>query len=543
MVDVEDRGAASAPLDEVARDAVLAFLLREHADAYVAGIGPDGLFVPLPSSVELTGQRVVEARSALELVDTGSRQAVIEAWDLATTAGAGVAVVRLPSGSDAAYHFVDVRHRHGVLVGLLVCEDAAAVGASLVDRAPVPPRSGTMEKDQLAVIVAVDERLCAMLGYEAAELLGQRTLELIHPDDHVRAVDSWMELLSLPGGTHRLRARHRHRDGSWRWLELTNHHRLADQGTVLTEVIDISDEMAATEALRQREQLLGRLTEALPSGVLHVDLDRRVLYANARVHDVLGTGPAADLDDHLDNVTAEDRATMDGSVKLALVEGIDRDLEVRVHVADERRPRRCAVAIRALSDSGGLPAGAVLCIDDVTEASLLRSELERMATVDELTGCLNRRAVLASLAETLADHDGAGSGTAVVFIDLDGLKRVNDTEGHEAGDRLLVSAAARLRESLRDGDLLGRLGGDEFLVVLPRVVDRRGAVDRARELAGGLGGVGGGSTEPIRSSIGVVWAGAGHHRPDALIAAADRAMYASKRGGVGEIVTTVIANP
>ena len=93
--------------------------------------------------------------------------------------------------------------------------------------------------------------------------------------------------------------------------------------------------------------------------------------------------------------------------------------------------------------------GAVICLDDITDAFVLRRELERRATTDELTGCLNRSAVIEALDETLAAERTNQLGVAVVFIDLDGFKEVNDTFGHSVGDQLLAHAAHLLRQRTR----------------------------------------------------------------------------------------------
>ena len=318
-------------------------------------------------------------------------------------------------------------------------------------------------------------------------------------------------------------------------MELTNTNLLEQaEACVVTEMIDISNEMVALESLRQREQLLARLAEALPSGVLHVDRERNVVYANARLHTVVGVGRSATVEEQLATVVPDDRGTLAEALEGVLVDGNDADLEVRLRMPGSSKMQRCAIAIRVLTDADDAPAGAVLCIDDVTEASALRAELERRATVDELTGCLNRAAVLDALDRILASHPTGSAGTAVMFLDLDGFKEVNDTFGHKAGDQLLASAASRLRGAMRGVDIIGRLGGDEFIVVLPSVHN----IDEAMRIGLRLGDaltapleVVGGLPMRIRSSIGVAWASTAGVTADALTAAADRAMYESKRVG------------
>ena len=282
---------------DAAKDAALLSLLRSHPGALVSAIDSGGLFVDLPASIELVGQHVIRARSALDLVEARSKPAVIEAWDRARTIGAAVTPVVLVNGAEATCYFVDARHRHGVLVGLIVADAQIELIAALAGHPPVVPKTGRIDKDQSAVICFADDRICQILGFRPEDLVGMRSLEFIHPDDHNNAVEAWMEMLATPGASTRLRTRHLRHDGSWVWMELTNTNLLGQpEARVVTEMLDISDEMAALETLRQREQLLGRLAEALPSGVLHVDRHRNVVYANARLHRVVGIGPAATVD-------------------------------------------------------------------------------------------------------------------------------------------------------------------------------------------------------------------------------------------------------
>ena len=224
---------------------------------------------------------------------------------------------------------------------------------------------------------------------------------------------------------------------------------------------------------------------------------------------MVGVGRSTTVEEQLATVVPDDRGTLAEALEGVLVDGNDADLEVRLRMPGSSKMQRCAIAIRVLTDADDAPAGAVLCIDDVTEASALRAELERRATVDELTGCLNRAAVLDALDRILASHPTGSAGTAVMFLDLDGFKEVNDTFGHKAGDQLLASAASRLRGAMRGVDIIGRLGGDEFIVVLPSVHN----IDEAMRIGLRLGDaltapleVVGGLPMRIRSSIGVAWA-------------------------------------
>ena len=196
----------------------------------MAAIGPNGLFVPMPSSVPLSGQRVLRGpTSMLDLVISEDRLKVIETWELAGVHGAASMFVHTLGDADrqARLYYVDVRHRHGVTLGFLTGLEGDHEATPL-DQVVLPPRVAVVRKNQVAVITEVDEAITRILGWTAEELVGQRTTEFIHPEDHERGIASWMDMLGRPGSTRRVRLRHRHHDGTWIWFEVTNHNLLED---------------------------------------------------------------------------------------------------------------------------------------------------------------------------------------------------------------------------------------------------------------------------------------------------------------------------
>lgn len=184
-------------------------------------------------------------------------------------------------------------------------------------------------------------------------------------------------------------------------------------------------------------------------------------------------------------------------------------------------------------DRAGGPLYFVAQVQDIGERKALEGRLRRMATRDALTGLPNRAAFLDHLRRAAARSRRRAASVAVLFVDLDGFKAVNDGLGHGAGDAVLAEAARRLGSCVRRGDVVARLGGDEF-AVLAEDIGRAEADGLAGRIVGRLGdpvGVGG-SEAIVGASVGVAMEGPGRewHRGD-LLRAADEAMYAAKTAG------------
>jgi diguanylate cyclase (GGDEF)-like protein/PAS domain S-box-containing protein len=536
-------------VDEIGRlepgevESALRGLLAADRQVRVAAIDTHGLFRSFPPTlaaiVDPHGHPKLEARSALDLVDTTDRQIVIDAWDRVREIGATHSRVQLRSGADATIYFFDLRDDHGVLVGALV-GDSELAAPGVLDELVAVPRVGLQRKNDVAVFTDVDDATTRMLGWSREQMIGHGSLEFVHPDDHDRAIESWMDMLSAGGVHRRARLRYRRADGSWIWLELTNENRLADadEACVLTEALDVSEEMAAHEAVRAREHLLRRVAETVPLGLLHLDRGGAVLYANERVNEILGVPKIDDTMSPFTNIVAADREIFERSLAQVMHDGADVDLEVAVATRRLGDDRLCTLRLRALNDTDGTISGAIVCVEDVTERARARAELEHRATYDPLTGCLNRASVL-----QVADaHLASPSPVGVIFLDLDGFKLVNDELGHAAGDLVLIEAVARARSCVRDTDVVGRLGGDEFLVVCPHAHDLEGLLHTAERIAMAFAAplVVGDKQLTMRASIGVSRAAHGTTSEE-LVASADAAMYEAKRNRDGRPVARVHA--
>ena len=299
-------------------------------------------------------------------------------------------------------------------------------------------------------------------------------------------------------------------------------------------MLDISEELAAQEALRDRERLFHGLAESLPIGLIHVDRDGHILYANRRLPEILGTADADDLAELFRFVVEEDRTMLRNGL-LSVREGApESELEVRLRPEGESGLRWCRLTIRRLQDDDLTVSGAIICVADVTDNARVRVELEHQATFDPLTGCHNRASVMLTLAGAL---EGPDRVVTVLFVDLDRFKVVNDVFGHASGDELLLVTAERLRSLVRNQDTIGRIGGDEFLVVCPGLDNPDDGLQMAERVAGGLSEpvVLGGEPVEVCASVGVARSRPGTTAAE-VVADADTAMYESKRQGNGEPV-------
>ncbi|MEK6607897.1 MAG: GGDEF domain-containing protein [Myxococcota bacterium] len=183
--------------------------------------------------------------------------------------------------------------------------------------------------------------------------------------------------------------------------------------------------------------------------------------------------------------------------------------------------------LRAALDRAGETLAAAL--DRAVE---LRA-LERLATTDSLTDLHNRRGFTAMLAHECARAARHGGAVTLALVDLDGFKPINDSFGHSEGDRVLRAAAGTIRAALRTADIVARIGGDEFAIILPDTGAAQAQIAMARVLAALACVTAGGRS--LAASIGLAELGPSRDTPETLFDAADRALYGSKRIGGGRV--------
>jgi diguanylate cyclase (GGDEF)-like protein/PAS domain S-box-containing protein len=515
---------------------VLRQLLERYPEARISAMAENGNPQPVPAGLPLGPRQAAVLSAGLAGYLPEDRPSILAGFDRALTFGVGHAAARAVNDPQTplTVHLVDMRPALGVLISVVVNEASGSTTEQLRAVPVVAPRIARLRKSVTATLLEVDEATTEILGWHRDEMLGRRSLEFIHPDDQALAIESWLHLMTAPDQRARVRLRHQARDGSWIWFETSNTNQLASADPhVLTEMIDISAEMAAQYALEAREQLLSQLAQALPLGVFRLDVSGGLDYTNSLLCDILGIPWADVAADLVAAVPADQRSQLEADFEAVLDGAPERVLDVQLEAGgDPGREKHCQFTLRPLLTGNGRVTGLVGCVHDVTDSVALRRELERQAAVDGLTGCLNRHAVISQLESVMARGRELGSGTSVVFVDLDLFKNVNDQLGHAAGDELLRRSAERLRQATGADAAVGRLGGDEFLVVCPEVGSDSATLALGSRISDILAepiSLEGGEMLRPSASVGVAWSPDSEDSARRLIARADSAMYAAKR--------------
>jgi diguanylate cyclase (GGDEF)-like protein/PAS domain S-box-containing protein len=326
-------------------------------------------------------------------------------------------------------------------------------------------------------------------------------------------------------------------DGSVRWLHARGE---CSDGVISGTVQDVTDRKRTDDDLHETLSLLQATLDATADGLLVVDLEGRITSFNNRFLE-LWRLPASSLDDR-DDASALDQAITqltNPSVFMAKVRELygQPDAESRdvIEFKDGRIFERHSMPQRI----GDTTVGRVWSFRDVTEQKRLEQELAHQAFHDSLTGLANQALFRDRVEHALARSARQGTRTAVLFLDLDNFKRVNDSLGHTAGDDLLASVAERLRACVSLSDTAARLGGDEFAVLLEDLDDEAEATDIAERVTDALRQPFGRGVDRevfVSASVGVAFPSPGA-TTDQLLSEADLAMYTAKRRGKGRAET------
>ena len=330
-------------------------------------------------------------------------------------------------------------------------------------------------------------------------------------------------------------------DGAARWLVVSGRSRSepfdAADGALLDALAAVGSGALTNAALyqegRYQRERLSAITASLGEGVCAVDSSGLVTFLNPAATQLLGwvasdstTVPAA----HGEGTLAPDFLRLPAFRAMTTGQVVRNDESSFEREDGSVFP--VAFTASAILD-GGRPVGAVIAFADITERKKFEEELARNAFHDALTGLANRRLFLDHLEHALRRSLRAGGLHAILFIDVDRFKVVNDSLGHLAGDQLLVAIADRMRATLRVGELLARFGGDEFTLLLENITGVGDAVESAERILEQLRrpiALAGDHEVVATVSIGIALTGAGMTRDD-LLHDADVAMYQAKAKG------------
>jgi len=396
-----------------------------------------------------------------------------------------------------------------------------------------------------------NEAALRMLALTAEQLHGRAPLDLgweFREETHTGAFDPsdpLRSLLRLPLECERVTIAVRSDRAATRWITIATHMVHDEELAAETIVATMTDVTGRRETERENEryrQIIGtldasyRILEESPIGMCSVDVDGNVLRSNMAF---LALG-GADATSIVAMVPDEDRGTLQHAFK-RLIEGRTPSVRIETRV---RKPtgNEAWCEITAVAMRQGLPDAAILLlINDVTERRLREVRLRQLAEMDPLTGLHNRRSFVHALRERLASLERprrAGGDWALLLIDLDGFKDVNDTCGHAAGDAVLVAVAAAIRDRTRLDDTVGRLGGDEFAVLFRSGMEDAVTIGEQIITRIALAALSVPGTPPVSASVGIVRLRPAR-RAEEMLEAADDAMYQAKRAGKARVVEAV----
>jgi diguanylate cyclase (GGDEF)-like protein/PAS domain S-box-containing protein len=362
--------------------------------------------------------------------------------------------------------------------------------------------------------------------------------ERVHPEDHERVVGGVQAAIDRGDATWAAEYRFRRADGSYATV-LDRGFVMRDERGVparmLGSIQDITERKRAEEALRRNEAALAEAQRIAHLGSWEYDFVTGEVRWSDEVFRIAGHAPrsfspTAEL--MMAQVHPDDRELVRAALAASRDRGEPFDLDHRIARPDGevRLVHQQAELVR---DADGRPLRRVGIVQDVTERRALEAQLQHETLHDRLTGLPNRMLFADRLEQAIARAGREGRACAVLLLDLDHFKTINDSLGHAVGDQLLLAVTARLRAALRGGDTLARLGGDEFAMLVEEVSDLAEAMRSAEQLHAAF-------RAPIvldrrelvaTASIGVALRSSPGDTPEDLLRFADVALYRAKEAG------------
>jgi len=384
-----------------------------------------------------------------------------------------------------------------------------------------------------------------LLGHPVKDIEGHLFTEFVHADDIPACFAFLQRVLETGQPQEGVEYRVQHDSGKWLWHASSATPVKNTEGLVTGYegvARDITERKAAQARLLESEQQHRLLLENLSSGVVVHNSDTSIQLCNAMAVTLLGL-----TQDQLAGMTALDSrwcflwgdATpmprADYPVNRVLASGEHlRNYLVGVRRHDRTDPTWLLCNAYPIRDDAGYILQVVVTFTDITERKAYESQLERIAHFDSLTSLPNRVLLTDRLQQALVQAQRRQQKLALAYLDLDGFKAINDHHGHQTGDQVLITLARRMKEALREGDTMARIGGDEFVAVLIDLQDNQASIPLlSRLLAAAAEPVQVGKlTLQVSASLGVTfYPQAQDLDADQLLRQADQAMYRAKVAG------------
>jgi diguanylate cyclase (GGDEF)-like protein/PAS domain S-box-containing protein len=390
--------------------------------------------------------------------------------------------------------------------------------------------------------VYVNARWCELAGMGPDEAMGDGWAAALHPDDADRVLSEWARAAAA-GEDSIVEYRFRRPDGAVSWIQgFASALRGGDGGVTgwVGTCLDLTARRDAEEALRQERDRFRVAFDDAPIGMALVELDGTFVRVNRGLCEMVGYETAELIGRRFHDITHPDDLHRD-------VEHAEKMLanEIRAYQMEKRYLRRdgsaiwVSLSVSLVRDPAGKPLYFLAQMEDISARKEVERELQLLADHDALTGLLNRRRFNEELERELARVRRHGLRSAVLMVDLDQFKLVNDSHGHHAGDDVLRAVARTLERRLRANDCVARVGGDEFGVIAVEVTDDEAAIKLATDLVETIRVepiVVGGETLVVTASIGVaILEPEPGASADDVFVAADGAMYAAKRQGGDQV--------
>ena len=386
--------------------------------------------------------------------------------------------------------------------------------------------------------VRVNQRYADILGYSPQELVGMTFQSLTHPDDLAADLAHFRRLQSGDVPEYRLEKRYIHKDGHEVWGDATVSSMWASgsaPGYHIAVVQDITARKRMEENLRANEQRLRSILERLPMGLCLVQDDGLISFRNARYVQISGYTQ----EEVPDTNTWWQRAYPDATEREAIRQRLLATLHQGIIPLAEYTIRCADGKYKPVEISGFfVEGGRLITMQDLSERKAAEEEINQLAYYDPLTRLPNRRLLMDRLQQALAASARHHRSGALLMLDLDNFKTVNETRGHDRGDALLLQVAHRLRSCVHEDDTVARQGGDEFVVVLEDLGDGpEEAAARAEDVGQRILGM---LREPYQIdgdahhsslSMGVTIYSGTRETVDELLKRADLALYQAKNAG------------